>query len=215
MATSPIICFYHYIMKSTRRYCCDGSDEYDGKTRCNNTCWEAGKATRDKLMEKNALHRDGVAIRKHEVQQAKVSAAKDEAELSNLKNEEKIFKGIVQQLKEHKERIEEAVEKERIQKEKEEKQIKEAGESESKEHKDEEKNDAEEQEHVKDHNVEEQESVENNDNEAYNLGFHRYNLAFISQHMSLLLNTWLMVTKVETLITVICLVDDKSQFYHS
>ncbi|KAM0045052.1 putative mannose-6-phosphate receptor binding domain superfamily, glucosidase II beta subunit [Helianthus debilis subsp. tardiflorus] len=146
--------------------CCDGSDEYDGKTRCNNTCWEAGKVARDKLMEKIALYRDGVAIRKHEVEQAKVSAAKDEAELSNLKNEEKILKGIVQQLKEHKERIEEAVEKERIQKEKEEKQKKEAEESESKEHKDEEKNDAEGQEHVKNHNVEEQEPVENNDNEA-------------------------------------------------
>ncbi|KAJ0818459.1 putative mannose-6-phosphate receptor binding domain superfamily, glucosidase II beta subunit [Helianthus annuus] len=144
--------------------CCDGSDEYDGKTRCNNTCWEAGKAARDKLMEKIALYRDGVAIRKHEVEQAKVSAAKDEAELSNLKNEEKILKEIVQQLKEHKERIEEAVEKERIQKETEEKQKKEAEESESKEHK--EKNDAEEQEHVKNHNVEEQEPVENNDNEA-------------------------------------------------
>ncbi|MFS7980210.1 putative glucosidase II beta subunit [Helianthus anomalus] len=104
--------------------CCDGSDEYDGKTKCHNTCWEAGKAARDKLMEKIALYRDGVAIRKHEVEQAKVSAAKDEAELSNLQNEEKILKGIVQQLKEHKERIEEAVEKERIQKEKEEKQKK-------------------------------------------------------------------------------------------
>ncbi|MFS7933472.1 putative glucosidase II beta subunit [Helianthus anomalus] len=128
MVTSPIICFYHHIMKSTK------SGEYDGKTRCNNTCWEAGKAARDKLKEKIALYRDGVAIRKHEGEQAKGSAAKDEAKLSNLKNEEKILKGIVQQLKEHKERIEEAVEKERIQKEKEEKQKKEAGESESKEH---------------------------------------------------------------------------------
>ncbi|KAI7726246.1 hypothetical protein M8C21_008590, partial [Ambrosia artemisiifolia] len=79
--------------------CCDGSDEYDGKTRCNNTCWEAGKVARDKLMEKIALFREGVAIRKHEVEQAKVSSAKDAAELSNLKNEEKILKGIVQQLK--------------------------------------------------------------------------------------------------------------------
>ncbi|XP_076882917.1 glucosidase 2 subunit beta-like [Bidens hawaiensis] len=129
--------------------CCDGSDEYDGKTRCNNTCWEAGKAARDKLMEKIALFREGVAIRKHEVEQAKVSAAKDEAELSKLKNEEKILKGIVQQLKEHKERIDKAVEKERIQKEKEEKQKKEAEETESKENKGEEKIDVEEQEPVK------------------------------------------------------------------
>ncbi|XP_076908381.1 glucosidase 2 subunit beta-like [Bidens hawaiensis] len=129
--------------------CCDGSDEYDGKTRCNNTCWEAGKAARDKLMEKIALFREGVTIRKHEVEQAKISAAKDEAELSKLKNEEKFLKGIVQQLKEHKERIDKAVEKERIQKEKEEKQKKEAEETESKENKGEAKIDVEEQETVK------------------------------------------------------------------
>ncbi|KAI3822954.1 hypothetical protein L1987_10556 [Smallanthus sonchifolius] len=135
--------------------CCDGSDEYDGKTRCKNTCWEAGKVARDKLMEQIALFQEGVAIRKHEIEQAKISAAKDEAELSNLKNEEKILKGIVQQLKEHKERIEKAVEKERIQKEKEVKQKKEAEESESKEHKSEEKVDAG-----------EQEPVNNNDDEA-------------------------------------------------
>ncbi|KAI3688345.1 hypothetical protein L1987_82057 [Smallanthus sonchifolius] len=134
--------------------CCDGSDEYDGKTRCKNTCWEAGKVARNKLMEKIALFQEGVAIRKHEIEQAKISAAKDEVELSKLKNEEKILKGIVQQLKEHKERIEKAVEKERIQKEKEEKQKKEAEESESKEHKNEEKVDAGEQEPVKNNDEE-------------------------------------------------------------
>ncbi|KAL8245577.1 hypothetical protein R6Q59_011835 [Mikania micrantha] len=135
--------------------CCDGSDEYDGKSRCKNTCWEAGKVARDKLMEKIVLFQEGVAIRKHEIEQAKFSAAKDEAELSKLKNEKKNLMGIVQQLKEHKEQIEMAVEKERIRKEKEEKQRKEAEESESKEHKGEEKVDVEEQEHVK-----------NNDDEA-------------------------------------------------
>lgn len=50
-------------------------------------------------MENIALFREGVAIRKHEVEQAKISAAKDNAELSKLKNEEKVLKGIVQQLK--------------------------------------------------------------------------------------------------------------------
>ncbi|KAK9079007.1 hypothetical protein SSX86_000676 [Deinandra increscens subsp. villosa] len=135
--------------------CCDGSDEYGGKTRCNNTCWEAGKVARDKLMEKIALFQEGVTIRKQEIEQAKISAAKDEAELSKLKIEEKILRGIVQQLKEHKEQIEKAVEKERIQKEKEEKQNKEAEQSELKEHEGQEKID-----------VEEQVPVKNNDDRA-------------------------------------------------
>ncbi|XP_071698186.1 glucosidase 2 subunit beta-like [Rutidosis leptorrhynchoides] len=128
--------------------CCDGSDEYSGQTRCNNTCWEAGKVARDSLMKKIATYREGVSIRKHEIAQAKISVANDEAELSKLKNEEKILKGIVQQLKEHKEQIEKAVEKERIQKEEEEKQKKEAEESILKELKVDEKVDVGEQPHV-------------------------------------------------------------------
>lgn len=54
---------------------------------------------RDKLMEKITIFREGVVIRKREVEQAKISAAKDKAELLKLKDEEKILKGIVQQLK--------------------------------------------------------------------------------------------------------------------
>nr|XP_043612867.1 glucosidase 2 subunit beta-like isoform X2 [Erigeron canadensis] len=119
--------------------CCDGSDEYDGKTRCKNTCWEAGKVARDRLMDKIAIFQEGVNVRNHEVEQAKISAAKDEAELSNLKSEEKVLKGIVRQLKENKEQIEKALEKERIQKENEEKQKKIAEESELKENKPKEK----------------------------------------------------------------------------
>ena len=38
-------------------------------------------------------------MRKKEIEQAKQNLVKDEAELSNLKNEEKILKGLVQQLK--------------------------------------------------------------------------------------------------------------------
>ncbi|XP_024986728.1 glucosidase 2 subunit beta-like isoform X1 [Cynara cardunculus var. scolymus] len=126
--------------------CCDGSDEYDGKNKCKITCWEAGKMVRDRLMKEIATFQEGVGIRAHEVEEAKISAAKDEAELSRLKNEEKILKEIVEKLKERKEQIEKAVEKERIQKEQEEKQKKEAEESESKEHKDEDKVDVPEQE---------------------------------------------------------------------
>ncbi|XP_058199445.1 glucosidase 2 subunit beta [Rhododendron vialii] len=109
--------------------CCDGSDEYDGKVKCSNTCWEAGKVARDKLKKKIATYQEGVTLRKHEIEQAKLALAKDEAELSKLKNEEKILKGLVQQLKEHKENIEKAEEKERLQKEKEENEKKEAEEA--------------------------------------------------------------------------------------
>ncbi|GMY16081.1 glucosidase 2 subunit beta [Fagus crenata] len=106
--------------------CCDGSDEYDGKVKCTNTCWEAGKVARDKLKKKIATYQEGVTLRKQDVQQAKVALAKDEAELSKLKDDEKILKGLVEQLKERKEEIEKAEEKERLRKEKEEKERKEA-----------------------------------------------------------------------------------------
>ncbi|KAK9700070.1 hypothetical protein RND81_08G215400 [Saponaria officinalis] len=101
--------------------CCDGSDEYDGKVTCPNTCWEAGKAARDKLMKKIATYEEGAVIRKKEIEQAKLTFAKDEAELSKLKGEEKILKGLVQQLQDRKEQIEKQEEKERLEKEKEEK----------------------------------------------------------------------------------------------
>lgn len=101
--------------------CCDGSDEHDGNVKCHNTCWEAGKAARDKLKKKIATFQEGVTLRSKEVEQGKLAFAKDEAELSKLKNEEKVLKGLVQQLKDRKEQIEKAEEKERLEKEKEEK----------------------------------------------------------------------------------------------
>lgn len=79
--------------------CCDGTDEYDDKVKCPNTCWEAGKLAKDKLKKKIVTYQDGVNIRKKEVENAKQAIAKDKAELSKLKNEEKILKGLVQQLK--------------------------------------------------------------------------------------------------------------------
>lgn len=54
---------------------------------------------RDALKEKIATYQQGVTIRKHETEEAKISAAKDEAELSKLKSEEKVLKGIVEHLK--------------------------------------------------------------------------------------------------------------------
>ncbi|KAK3002061.1 hypothetical protein RJ639_020769 [Escallonia herrerae] len=74
--------------------CCDGSDEYAGIIKCPNTCWEAGKVARDRLNKKIATYQQGVTLRKQEVEKAKLAVAKDDAELSKLKNEEKILKGL-------------------------------------------------------------------------------------------------------------------------
>ncbi|KAK3163440.1 hypothetical protein QOZ80_1AG0003730 [Eleusine coracana subsp. coracana] len=105
--------------------CCDGSDEYDSNVTCKNTCWEAGKAAREKLKKKVATYKSGVVIRKQEVEKAKEAYAKDEVELAKLKGEEKILQGLVDKLKEQKKLIEKAEEEERLRKEKEEKRIKE------------------------------------------------------------------------------------------
>ncbi|KAI3461917.1 hypothetical protein Pfo_018580 [Paulownia fortunei] len=113
--------------------CCDGSDEYDGKTKCPNTCWEAGKVAREKLRKKIATYQEGVTIRRQEIEQAKLAIAKEEGALLKLKDEEKILKPLVEKLKERKEQIEKAEEKERLQKEKEEKERKEAQEANEKE----------------------------------------------------------------------------------
>ncbi|KAG7538149.1 Glucosidase II beta subunit N-terminal [Arabidopsis suecica] len=106
--------------------CCDGSDEYDGQVSCQNTCWEAGKAARENLKKKIDTYNQGLVVRRQEIEQAKVGLEKDAAELKKLKSEEKILKGLVDQLKDRKEQIEKVEEKERLQKEKEEKEKKEA-----------------------------------------------------------------------------------------
>lgn len=79
--------------------CCDGSDEYGGQVTCPNTCWEAGKAARENLKKKIETYNQGLVIRRQEIEQAKVGLEKDAAELKKLKSEEKILKGLVEQLK--------------------------------------------------------------------------------------------------------------------
>ncbi|KAJ9179931.1 hypothetical protein P3X46_008242 [Hevea brasiliensis] len=97
--------------------CCDGSDEYDGKMNCPNTCWEAGKVARDKLQRKIDMFKEGVTLRKKEIEQAKQVLANEREELSKLKNEKNILEGLVKQLKVHKEQIEKAEETESKEKE--------------------------------------------------------------------------------------------------
>ncbi|CAH8301415.1 unnamed protein product [Eruca vesicaria subsp. sativa] len=126
---SPLVLFSSRVNDGICADCCDGSDEYDGKVTCSNTCWEAGKVARENLKKKIETYNQGVVIRRKEIEQAKVGLEKDEAELKKLKSEEKILKGLVQQLKERKEQIEKIEEKERLEKEKEEKERKEAEEA--------------------------------------------------------------------------------------
>uniref|UniRef100_A0A0D6QX17 Glucosidase 2 subunit beta n=1 Tax=Araucaria cunninghamii TaxID=56994 RepID=A0A0D6QX17_ARACU len=106
--------------------CCDGSDEYDGQVKCSNTCWEAGRATRDKLKKKLKTYKEGFGIRKQEVEHAKQMMAKEKAELASLKQDEKKLKNVVDKLKETKEAIEKAEEEERLKREKEEQRIRDA-----------------------------------------------------------------------------------------
>ncbi|KAL5994992.1 hypothetical protein ACLOJK_025049 [Asimina triloba] len=106
--------------------CCDGSDEYDGKVDCPNVCQEAGKVARDELLKKIQRYQEGFAIRKKEVEKAKQAVAMDEAELSRLKDEEKILEGLVGQLRVPKEQIEKAEGQENREKEEEAKRLKEA-----------------------------------------------------------------------------------------
>ncbi|KAL0926910.1 hypothetical protein M5K25_003164 [Dendrobium thyrsiflorum] len=105
--------------------CCDGSDEYDSNANCTNTCWEAGKVAREKLKKKIETFKEGLIIRKEEVEKANKAYAKDEADLAKLKSDEKVLKELVQKLREQKERIDKLEEEERLKKEKEEKSLRE------------------------------------------------------------------------------------------
>lgn len=79
--------------------CCDGSDEYDGQVRCANTCWEAGKASRDKLVKKLNLYKDGIHIRRSEIESAKRLRQQQESKLTTLRKEVKTLSELVQKLR--------------------------------------------------------------------------------------------------------------------
>lgn len=54
---------------------------------------------REKLKKKIATYQDGIIIRNKEVEKAKLAIAKEEEELSKLKNEEKSLRELVAKLK--------------------------------------------------------------------------------------------------------------------
>lgn len=51
------------------------------------------------MKKKIATYQEGITLRRKEVGEAKLAIAKEEDELSKLKNEEKILKETVEQLK--------------------------------------------------------------------------------------------------------------------
>ncbi|KRZ79422.1 Glucosidase 2 subunit beta [Trichinella papuae] len=50
--------------------CCDGSDEWLGRVKCPNICVEIGRKMREELERKQAIQREGNAIRNHLVKEA-------------------------------------------------------------------------------------------------------------------------------------------------
>ncbi|KAG0563408.1 hypothetical protein KC19_8G028600 [Ceratodon purpureus] len=98
--------------------CCDGSDEYDGFAKCTNTCWEAGKASREKLVKKVNVYREGLKIRRSEIESGKKLREQNDITLKSLRKEEKVLNEQVQKLKVEKESIEERERRERDAREK-------------------------------------------------------------------------------------------------
>lgn len=88
-----------YLKFSYRTDCCDGSDEYDGFAKCTNNCWEAGKASREKLVKKANVYRDGVKIRRSEIESGKKLRQQNDIKLTTLRKEEKLLSEQVKKLK--------------------------------------------------------------------------------------------------------------------
>ncbi len=79
--------------------CCDGSDEYEGFVKCINNCWEAGKASREKLVKKVNVYKDGVKIRRSEIESGKQLRQHNDIELTTLRKEEKLLSEQVKKLR--------------------------------------------------------------------------------------------------------------------
>lgn len=88
-----------YLRFSNRADCCDGSDEYDGFAKCANTCWEAGKISREKLVKKVNVYREGLKIRRGEIESGKKLRQQNDITLTSLRKEEKLLNEQVQKLK--------------------------------------------------------------------------------------------------------------------
>lgn len=79
--------------------CCDGSDEYEGFAKCTNNCWEAGKASREKLVKKVNVYKDGIKIRRSEIESGKKLRQQNDIKLTILRKEESLLSEQVKNLK--------------------------------------------------------------------------------------------------------------------
>ena len=83
--------------------CCDGSDEFDGKVRCPNTCKEAGAAHRKQLDEEARKNRVGLKIRaeyihygQQEQKRLEANVQRFEMELVGAEEAEKRLKAVLE-----------------------------------------------------------------------------------------------------------------------
>lgn len=67
--------------------------------KCTNSCWEAGKAAREKLVKKVNVYKEGVKLRLSELESGKKLRQKNEKKLITLRKEEKLLSAQVKKLK--------------------------------------------------------------------------------------------------------------------
>ncbi|CAI5956307.1 unnamed protein product [Closterium sp. NIES-65] len=70
--------------------CCDGSDEYDGRITCPNTCAQAGAARRQQLAADVAKHREGVRQRQRAVEEWREKKVRLQEERRERQREKKV-----------------------------------------------------------------------------------------------------------------------------
>ncbi|CAI5501733.1 unnamed protein product [Closterium sp. Naga37s-1] len=93
--------------------CCDGSDEYDGRVVCPNTCAQAGAARRQQLAADVAKHREGVRQRQRAVEEWREKKVRLQEERGRLEDEEKELQEKEKVLKERKDALEKIEEEEK------------------------------------------------------------------------------------------------------
>lgn len=67
--------------------CCDGSDETDGKVRCENVCAKVNKAYQRRKSQAKKVHEAGARVRAKNIEMARAEKQKDISKLESLKNQ--------------------------------------------------------------------------------------------------------------------------------
>ncbi|CAG8493696.1 4370_t:CDS:10 [Ambispora leptoticha] len=93
--------------------CCDGSDEYDGKIQCPNSCEQVGAEHRERLREIARIQAEGARIKREYIEHGRKLRSEQQANLERLQVE---LAAAEARVKERKEALEKAEEEERKQK---------------------------------------------------------------------------------------------------